>query len=121
MTDTAMVRLLISDNAMSPLFTEEELQAFLSLNEGSIALAAAQACEALARTYAKENEQIGDYKVDRSTAVESLLSLAKRYRESEYNRPAFAIAEDNVSTFAELEIIRNYILRTESTVPPDGI
>jgi hypothetical protein len=39
--------------------------------------------------------------------------MAARFRELDENTPAFGVAEENVSQFNELDIIKNYIQRTE--------
>jgi len=89
-TDVGKVRLLIGDKLISsPIFTDEELTAFLTANSGSINLAAATALEAWAATYGAnaDSERIGDYSYTQSI-VDRMLALAKRLRDTEANTPS---------------------------------
>ena len=95
-TDIGKIRLMIGDTDVTPStdahFTDEELQAFLTLT-GSINLAAAMALEAWAATLTSnaESERIGDYSYSKKEASNKL-ELAKRYRETEATVPAMDIA-----------------------------
>jgi hypothetical protein len=109
--DIGRLRFLISDTTDPPNFQDAELQLAIEFT-GGLLPAAASCCESLARRMMqKPDEQIGDYKVDRSKTATNLLDMAKRYRTADEEAPAFAIAEDNVSTFSELQILRNQILK----------
>lgn len=113
------VRFLIGDTdtaiVANQLFTDEELTAILNLLNGSLYQTAAACCENLARKYAAANNQvkIGDFQYSSESAASHYLDLATRFREVEENLPAFAVAEENLSGFNELAIIRNYVLRTD--------
>ena len=88
-TDIGKVRLVISDNDIAnPVFDDEEIQVFLTL-EGSVNLAAAALAEAMAATYAANagSENIGDYAYTQKI-VDNMLNLAKRLREKEASTPA---------------------------------
>lgn len=114
-TDAGKVRALIGDTDITnPQFTDDEVAAFLLLNNGSLLLAAADALDAMAAKAARGASitKLGDYQLDTTDAATQLQSLAEKLRDREYNTPAFAVVEDNVSGFSELEIIRNYLLRT---------
>ena len=112
-TDIGKLRFLIGDTTDPPNFQDAELQLALDMAVGALLPAAASCCEALARRMMqKPDEQIGDYKVDRSKTAANLLEMAKRYRTADEEAPAFGIAEDNVCTFSELQIWRNNFLRT---------
>lgn len=122
-TDVGKVRYLIGDVvAASATFTNEEITGFLAFvadqNFGvqSILLACAFACDAMASLLTRTMQAIklGDYQNDDSSKVKAFKDQATRFRDLEYNTPAFAVVEENLSGFNELEIIRNYILRTEA-------
>ena len=119
------LRLVLGDTAQgSAKFSDEELQAFLDMEYGSLRLAAADAYTALAgklpfATLASgisaESVKMGDFEASAGTAdkATALLKLADSLRELEYNTPAFAVAEENLSGFNEATILRNWILRTQ--------
>jgi hypothetical protein len=117
MTDVQKLRILIADPAgASQQFSDSDLQFMLDLNDGSLYLAAAIACDTLASKVGSSLQEvrIGDF-MDSSgrNQVAALQAQAESWRTLEYETPAFAIAEENLSNFNELNIIRNYILRTE--------
>jgi hypothetical protein len=116
-TLTGKIRYLVGDTDMtSPNFSDEELQGFYSLTpDGSIYLACALALDSLASSAAINltNVTLGTLKIDETSKVEELKLQAARFRDLEYNTPAFAVVEENLSSFNELGIIRNFILRTE--------
>ena len=130
MTQIDQVHLLTGDPG-AVLFTDDQIQAFLDMttmqavpgpwpNAGPAApstlLAAALACDCLAvMTMANAGGvttvKIGDYSQTLDAA--KFTALAEQYRKVEYETPAFDIVEDDLSYFNALQIIRNYILRTE--------
>jgi hypothetical protein len=118
-TPVGQVRFLIGDTdtttPANQLFTDEEITAMLGLLGGSIYQVAAACCEQLARRYASlsSSVKIGDYQFSGESAAKNYLDMAARFRDVEDNMPAFAIAEENLSGFNELILIRNYVLRTE--------
>jgi hypothetical protein len=124
-TQVGRLRYLIGDlTSASASFSDEDLQGFLSLTaltsvDGmtqSLLLAAAFACDSMAAQAARvmEDIKLGDYQNSDNEKVTHLKSMADRFRDLEYNTPAFAVAEENLSAFNELDIIRNFILRTEA-------
>ena len=56
---------------------------------------------------------IGDFKLSGKDQVTTIKSMAQAFRDAIYNLPAWADAEQNLSGFNELTIIRNWVLRTE--------
>lgn len=94
-TNIGKVRLLTGDKVISdPVFTDEEIEVFLSNNGNSINLAAAELLEAWAAQYSAnvDSEKIGDYSYSQSI-VDKLLKQAAALKEKEYSAPAIAWAE----------------------------
>jgi len=88
-TDRGKVRLLIGDTALVDCnFTDDEIDAFLTMAGSVIYLAAAYALEAWAATLtdSAESEKIGDYAYTKKQAANKL-ALAKRYREADAETP----------------------------------
>jgi hypothetical protein len=78
-TDVQRVRLLISDSGTTQEFTDDEVQAFLDLEDGAIRLAAADALETLAgRLQSVESD---DIKIDGSKRAGVLMAQATKLRE----------------------------------------
>ena len=104
-TDTGKVRLLISDTSLtSPHFTDEEIQAFLSMYPGSIRLPAAQALESWAASLSQnaDSEHIGDYSYTKK-AVQNMLDTAARLRNDENTLPCADWSEMDFTTYGEVE------------------
>lgn len=117
MTDIEKVELLTANSALTTPFTDDEIQAFLDMCEGSVLLAAALICDQLAikASATAQSFMLGDYSVTGgSNTVTAYQNQAKALRELEYNTPAFAVAEDNVSESNYRVIMKNYIMRTEA-------
>jgi hypothetical protein len=116
MTDVEKVRTLIGDPAgASQKFTDDQIQFFLDTSSGSLFMASALACDSLASKVGAtlKEVRIGDF-LDSSgkNQVQVLQAQAEAFRNLEYNTPAFAIVEEDLSDFNALIIIRNYVLRT---------
>lgn len=114
LSDVDAVRLLIGDQAKT-LFTDPEIQYFLDSNDGSILFAAGTACEALATKAGAslQEVQIGDFRdYSGRNKVAALQAQAEAFFRLECETPVFAIAEEDLSDFNALTIIRNYVLRT---------
>lgn len=112
------VRLLISDTSEPATFTDEEISVFLAMASDSIYVAAAIACETQLAKLATTSSsvltvKIGEYSYSAGEAIKTLQQQAQRFRELENTMPAFDVAEENLSTFNELQIIKNYVMRTE--------
>jgi hypothetical protein len=115
MTDVQKVKLLVFGNESDTTFSDEAVQTFLDQSDGSVLLAAALACDSRAATVGSQLKEVrlGDF-TDYSgrNQVTALQAQAEAFRKLEYETPAFAIAEENLSEMNELIIIRNYVLRT---------
>lgn len=116
MTLIQQVRLLCDDQT-SVIFTDAEVQTFLDLNSfyagnDQVFMAAALACDQRAIGAASTSGlKIGDFSTNKGI-VTDFQQAADKYRDFIMNQPAFAVAEENLSGFSELEIIRNFVLRT---------
>lgn len=115
MDPVTAVRTLIGDTTVPQNFTDVQIQFFLDTFGGSLFLAAAVALDSLAAkvgTNLKE-VRIGDF-LDQSgrNQVAAIQAQATAFRELEYNTPAWAVVEEDLSDFNALIIIRNYVLRT---------
>jgi hypothetical protein len=122
-TDSDRVRVLIGDfNQTSPTFSDAEIGVFLEVTGGSLFLAAAVGLDTMA---AKQDVtpvefSIGKYQQSTGrTQIRQLTQQAEAFRQLEYNTPAYAIVETDNSSFAQLDIIRNRILRNLSFVGCD--
>lgn len=81
-TDVQRVRLLISDTGTTPDFADDDLQAFLDLEDGAIRLAAADALETKAgRLLTVDSDEI---KVDGSKQAANLRAQAETLRQQHY-------------------------------------
>lgn len=105
MTDIEKVRLLIGDRPPATLvFTDADIQVFLTDNGDSVRLAAACALEAWAAMYMMNpsNEHIGDYAYAQQV-VDNMLALAKRLRDAEAETPVLTWASMDLAGAAEAE------------------
>jgi hypothetical protein len=103
-TDIGKVRLIISDkNLLAPVFTDEEIQVFLTAG-GTVNLASAAALEAWAASYAANasSETIGDYAYQQRI-VQNMLETAKRLRDKEAETPAMDWAEMDLVNYGDTE------------------
>jgi hypothetical protein len=110
------VRLMITDTtdvAPGPIFQDEELEAFLTLEEGSLRYAAAAAldCMAASQLLVQKQIKILDLETDGATLSTELRALAKQLRDSEENMAAFDIAEQVFDPFGARERIYKQFLR----------
>ena len=96
------VRLLIGDTDISPTtdahFSDEEIQAFLTMASNSILLAASYALEswASAESGGLTSEKIGDYAYTKKSA-ENKMALAKKYRDEDASSPVFEWSEPDLT------------------------
>ena len=107
MTDTELVRMLISDDVLPYHFTDVQIQAFLTLAGGSVYLAAALALKSWAAslTAAMTSERIGDYSYSNSN-VTGKIALADEYIKINATYPEMDIASlDLVTTPGSTVII----------------
>jgi hypothetical protein len=123
LSDSDKVRVLIGDYLQTPsTFSDDEIGVFLDVTGGSLFLAAAVGLDTMA---AKQDVtpvefSIGKYQQSTGrTQIRQLTQQAEAFRQLEYNTPAYAIIETDNSSFAQLDIIRNRILRNLSFVGCD--
>lgn len=119
-TDRGKVRLLISDvMEVDFLFTDEEIDAFLSM-EGAVLLAAARALEVIASNENQVQKRITilDLKTDGPAVSKELRELAASWREQweatdeDDDYVGFEIAEQVVDTFTHRDRLLNDLLRS---------
>jgi hypothetical protein len=121
-TDAGKVRLLCQDtDPANPYFLDDEIEAFLTLEDGDVRLAAASALDAIASSETlilKKISQLGGALVTDGPAVaKALRDHAKALRDQVAANLAgdveglFDWAEMGVSSFAQREIIWNAHLR----------
>lgn len=116
LTFVGQVRYLIGDkDSTAPIYTDAEITGFGTMAGNSLYLACALALDGIAATAAQNltDLQLGTLKIDETSKVEALRTQADRFRDLDNNTPAFAVIEENLCSFNELQIIRNFILRTE--------
>ncbi len=117
-TDIGMVRLRINDRVcVSAIYTDEEIQAFLTAEHG-VLRASAAALETQAGRYSIEGKAIKalQFSVDTTKRSGSLLALAKAYRDQALIEDAatggnFDIAEFVDDQFAARERLYKEFLR----------
>lgn len=104
-TNVGKVRLKIGDtNTSDAVFTDEEIGIFLTNNDDSINLAAAEALEAWAAKYgaSADTEKIGDYSYSQKI-IEKMLTMAKNLREADASGPVLDIASMDLATVPETD------------------
>jgi len=119
------LRLLINDQNATE-FQDSDLQIFLDSAgytgdgdpvDSALFLAASLASNSLVVKYGSvpvQEVSIGGFQTSAGrTQVGYLQQQADRFYQLYIDTPAFAIAEENLSGFNELEIIRNWVLRNE--------
>jgi len=106
-TDRGKVRLIINDTA-SPIgciFSDLEIDTFLSMHSGSINLAAAEALGAWAAKYAllPDSEHIGDYAYTQKT-IANMNKLKNELEEKDVSSPYLTWAEMDLSGLGDTTI-----------------
>lgn len=118
-TDAGKVRLLIPDTSASAyVFNDDEIDAFLSLEDG-VRRAAALALETIASSQALTLKviKILDLQTDGAKTAEALMKRASELRaqaleaDAEEEDGGFEVIEMVPNTFAHREYIRNEMLR----------
>ena len=107
-TDVNKVRLLISDTDYTNLiFSDEQIEAYLALEENEIYHAAAMAIETIATNQALTLKvlELLNLKTDGAKLADSLRKHAYNLRKRAYEQPVADIASMNVGTFSEREIL----------------
>lgn len=113
-TDLGKVRLLVTDtNSTVAQFQDEEIQAFLDLNNGNIYLAAAMGLDTLAANEALVQKRIEtlNIKTDGPAVAKALRELANSYRERVDKDSGFETVEVNSGGWSAQQIYENSILR----------
>jgi len=106
--DIGKIRLMISDNDIVPVtdahFSDEELQAFLTMAGNDINLAAAYALQSWAGFLSgvADSERIGDYSYSKKQ-VANLLALAQVYIVASGSGPVVDWAEMDLAAIGEDE------------------
>ena len=125
MTPVQTVRLLIGDAASAAFTADSDIQAFLDLNSlyagtndqfymaAYLALKSLGARLMIALRGGGSSVKIGDFEFSSEVSgiAKAFLDQAQGYYDLVMNTPAFAIAEENLSSFNELRIIENWILK----------
>lgn len=94
-TDVGKVRLMIGDkDILNAIFTDEEIEVFLTIQSNNLNRAAADALEAWAATYGAnaDSEKIGDYAYTQKI-IDKMLKLAERLRSTDASTPYFTWSE----------------------------
>jgi len=113
-TDEGKVRLLCSDtDDTNRIFSDAEITAFLSINGGSVLLAAAQAIDAMAVNEVMTLKVIKllDFTTNGAAVAKALNAKADALRKQVDNEVDFDWAEMNLGPFTMREIIRKETLR----------
>jgi len=119
-TSLAKVRRLISDvDSTQPIFADEEIEAFLVMENSRVRRGAAMALETMAASdvYVLKVMRRGDLETDGAKTSAELRALAKRFRdedaaaESESEDGAFDIAEMVLDDFSYRERVAAEALR----------
>lgn len=116
-TDAGKVRMIITDtDASSPLFQDDEIEAYLALKGGSILLAAASALDTIASSEALILKKIRllDVTTDGPAVAKALRDHANKLREESLTDDgvgAFDIAEWVVDDFSERDYWHNLAYR----------
>ena len=110
-TDRGRVRLLVSDTGGSDgltfLFTNAEIDAFLTLRSSNVLLAAALALRTVAGNEAQTAKVITflDLKTDGAKTAQALLALADKYEAQADGDVDFDIAELGVDVFSRRALL----------------
>lgn len=94
LTPVQWVRYRIGDTGDSPHFTDGDLEAYLEIEAGDRAMAAARALEAWATQLAAtaHDVMLGDYRENTAARAQAMRQAAKALREEAASEPAFAVA-----------------------------
>lgn len=120
-TDIGKVRLIISDTVQAKaIFTDEEINAFLSMNESNVKLAAAGALDTMASSQAMILKVIRllDLSTDGAAVARALREHANQLRSDADKADAndgglFDYAEMVTNDFTARQRLRNQVLRGE--------
>lgn len=113
-TDRGKVRLMCGDTSSdNQIFSDAEIDAFLSLNDSDLRYSAAQALEAIAanQVYVLKVTQLLDLRVDGAAVARELRQQAKSLRDQSDADASFDVAEMVVTPFNARERVWNEYLR----------
>lgn len=113
-TDRGKVRLLCRDTVeATAIFTDVEVDAFLSIHEGDVKLAAAEALDTVASNQALllKKLKLGDIGTDGPAVAAALRAHADRLRAQVLGEVDFDYAEMNLNSWSAAAIINNSALR----------
>jgi len=113
--DAGKVRLLAQDFDMTnPIFTDDEIQAFLNIHDGVVRYAAANALQVIAASEAYTSKMIKSLSLEQNgpAVAKALMETAAAYIERENAAPA-DWAELVYDDFSEREAILNAMLRRQ--------
>lgn len=133
-TQVGQIRLMIGDTAQGTAnFSDEEVAATLNIAavqtggpaipfgtgipcNDALCYTCANLLDSLAARLSSRlnNVTLGSLKIDETSKVKAIMDQAQRWRDVVDNMPAWGIAEENLSGFSELQIIRNWVMRTEA-------
>ena len=105
-TDRGKVRLIIGDTSTTAcVFSDAEIDIFLSMNSSNINLASAEALGAWAAKYATapDSERIGDYSYTQKI-IANMNKLKKELEEKDASTPYMTWAEPKLSGIADTSI-----------------
>lgn len=118
LTDVQWVRYRIGDTGTTPHFDDDALQAYLDIEAGDRALAAAVALDAWATQLAASAHDVmlGDYRENTSAAAKAMHDMAKQIREDAESEPAFAVVEGHRGpwTFPWQDMVVNDLVRRQA-------
>lgn len=126
-TDVGKIRLIIPDMLEDSIFSDAEIETFLSIEGGNLRRGAALALETLATDEARVQkvQKLPDFETDGKALLEALLARAKRLRdeasrldakadqEEELSSMPFAVAERVLNSFSARERVFNEALRNQ--------
>ena len=102
-TAIGKVRLTTADkDATDVIFTDEEIQVYLTIHSQNVNLASADVLEAWAAEYGQSpsSENIGDYKYTQKV-IDNMLAMAKRLRDTDSSIPYFTWSEMDIGVIGD--------------------
>lgn len=113
-TDRGKVRLLCRDTVeATAIFTDDEIDAFLSIHDSDVKLAAAEALDTVASNQALllKKVKLGDIGTDGPAVAAALRAHADRLRAQSVSEVDFDFAEMNFNGWSANTILNNSALR----------
>ena len=107
LTNVQAVRLRVGDtDTTAQIFSDDEVNYFLTDNSDDVLLASADALYAIAASAVliAKIQKTGEFTIDRSKIPAALIAAADKLRAQAADAPAVAIAEINASDFQAFDI-----------------